>query len=256
MKTASRITHPALSQRSLWSVARYAALLAVSAAFAACGGGDAGAGGGGGPSSPQATAPTITAQPQAVSVTAGETAQFSVSADGTAPLSYQWRRNGVDIGGATASSYTTPATAVSDSGARFSVRVSNAQGSVVSGEAVLTVVAATSGPYGALRVSGTGVGSGYSYVPVGMLTSTNLHWYREPETQLVVTLYGGGTGISIVASPGTFGSYGVNFNCITNCDLAALGISVDVASRTLRFSNVTLPVVGSGTVTIDGTLSG
>jgi hypothetical protein len=90
-----------------------------------------------------AVAPTITAQPQSVTVTAGQTATFSVTAGGTAPLSYQWQRGGVDIAGATASSYTTAATTVADNGAAFSVRVTNAGGSRMSTAATLTVTAGT-----------------------------------------------------------------------------------------------------------------
>src|SRR5690606_35224797 len=66
---------------------------------------------------------------------------FSVSATGTAPLRYQWQRNGSNLSGATSPSPTLPSTTESDSGARFRVRVSNASGSVLSAEAVLTVEA-------------------------------------------------------------------------------------------------------------------
>src|SRR6267378_3072912 len=57
-----------------------------------------------------AVAPSITAQPVSQSVIAGQTATFSVTATGTAPLSYQWRRNGAAVSGATSASYTTSAT--------------------------------------------------------------------------------------------------------------------------------------------------
>src|SRR5436305_9824069 len=57
-----------------------------------------------------ATAPSITTQPASQTVTVGQTATFTVVATGTAPLSYAWRKNGTAISGATAASYTTPAT--------------------------------------------------------------------------------------------------------------------------------------------------
>ena len=41
--------------------------------------------------------PSITAQPSALSVITGQTATFSVVASGTAPLTYQWRKNGTAI---------------------------------------------------------------------------------------------------------------------------------------------------------------
>jgi hypothetical protein len=87
-------------------------------------------------------APTIETQPQAQSVTEPDTATFSIGASGTAPLTIQWRRNGVNISGANATSYTTPATsAVADNGAVFSAVVSNAAGTITSNNATLTVSA-------------------------------------------------------------------------------------------------------------------
>ncbi|MFN9676344.1 MAG: immunoglobulin domain-containing protein, partial [Betaproteobacteria bacterium] len=59
-------------------------------------------------------APNITAQPAGTSVVVGQTATFNVTAGGTAPLSYQWRRNGTNLSGATGASYTTPATTSAD----------------------------------------------------------------------------------------------------------------------------------------------
>jgi acid phosphatase len=84
-------------------------------------------------------APTITTQPTSQTVTVGQTATFTVAATGTAPLSYQWRKNGSAISGATSSSYTTPATTSADNGAQFTVAVSNSTGSVASNAAILTV---------------------------------------------------------------------------------------------------------------------
>jgi hypothetical protein len=83
--------------------------------------------------------PSITSQPANKSVTAGQTATFSVNASGSAPLSYQWQRNGTNIPGATGASYATAATVIGDSGSTFRVIVSNLAGSVTSGAAVLTV---------------------------------------------------------------------------------------------------------------------
>src|SRR5258708_32436212 len=63
-------------------------------------------------------APSITIQPGSQTVTAGQTASFSVAATGTAPLSYQWHKNGAAISGATSSRYTAPATTDCSSGAQ------------------------------------------------------------------------------------------------------------------------------------------
>jgi hypothetical protein len=91
-------------------------------------------------------APSITTQPASQTVTAGQTATFTVAATSTAPLNYQWQRNAVAISGATSSTYTTPATTSSDSGAQFTVLVSNAIGSITSNPATLTVNAAAVAP--------------------------------------------------------------------------------------------------------------
>jgi hypothetical protein len=92
------------------------------------------------------TVASITAQPASQSVTAGQTATFAVTANGTAPLTYQWRKNGANLAGSMAASYTTPATGMADNGARFDVVVSNSAGSVTSSSATLTVNAAASPP--------------------------------------------------------------------------------------------------------------
>ena len=91
------------------------------------------------PPAPIVTPPSITSQPQPVTVTVGDPAMFNVTATGTAPLSYQWRRNGIAIGGATSSTYTLASTQLSDNGVQFSVVVSNTGGSATSANALLTV---------------------------------------------------------------------------------------------------------------------
>ena len=113
--------------------------LAIVLLLAGCGGGVSN---GDGKNSPptSATAPSITLQPQSQSVIAGQTATFSVAANGTGPLSYQWKNNGANISGATSTSYTTTAT-MADNGATFSVTVSNSAGNVTSNAATLTVSA-------------------------------------------------------------------------------------------------------------------
>jgi hypothetical protein len=87
--------------------------------------------------------PTITTQPSNQAVSTGQTATFAVVAAGTAPLSYQWRKNGVNIPAATSASYTSPAAVASDNGATFDVMVSNMAGSMTSTAATLTVNSST-----------------------------------------------------------------------------------------------------------------
>ena len=91
------------------------------------------------PPQPAPAAPVITTQPAAQSVTAGQSATFTVVASGTGPLSYQWQKNGTAIAAASSASYTTPPASLADSGTRFGVVVSNAGGSKTSASAQLTV---------------------------------------------------------------------------------------------------------------------
>jgi hypothetical protein len=90
---------------------------------------------------PTSSAPQVTQQPANQTVPAGVSATFNVTASGTAPLSYQWQKNGVNIAGATASSYQTPATVLADNGSSYRVIVTNTVGSVTSNSATLTVTA-------------------------------------------------------------------------------------------------------------------
>lgn len=144
-----------------------------------------GTGVGGADSSVTNVAPTITTHPSNQSVTAGQTATFSVVAGGTAPLTYQWQKNGTNISGATNSSYTTGVTASSDTNAAFRVVVTNAQGSVTSNPATLSV--STSG------VGGAGTG--------------------ESKYQLTIFMVGSGSGSVF----GSFNNGSDSFSCLSSC---------------------------------------
>jgi hypothetical protein len=128
----------------------------------------------------------ITTQPASQTVMAGQTATFSVTATGTAPLSYQWQKNGAAISGASSASYATPATTTADNGAQFTVVVNNSAGSINSSAATLTVNAATyllstsptSLDFGNVNVGSTGslsttlTNNGSSNVTISGVTAT------------------------------------------------------------------------------------
>ena len=88
---------------------------------------------------PVATAPSIKTGPVSQTVSTGQTAFFSVVAGGTAPLTYQWLKNGSSISGATAASYTTPAVTSVENGSTFKVEINNSQGHLTSAAATLIV---------------------------------------------------------------------------------------------------------------------
>ncbi|HHJ80899.1 MAG TPA: hypothetical protein ENJ65_04620, partial [Candidatus Tenderia electrophaga] len=92
------------------------------------------------------TAPSIVAQPAAVTVTEGEDVSFSVVSAGSGPLIYQWFRDGASIAGATSASYTVTSASSLDNGSVYSCEVSNSLGSITSSGAVLTVLSDSVAP--------------------------------------------------------------------------------------------------------------
>jgi YVTN family beta-propeller protein len=94
--------------------------------------------------------PAFTKQPQSQTVSAGATATFSVTATGGG-LTYQWQSEApggssfTNITGATSSSYTTPATTLTQSGTQYMCVVTNTVGSTPSNAATLTVTTAPTG---------------------------------------------------------------------------------------------------------------
>jgi sugar lactone lactonase YvrE len=133
-------------------------------------------------------APVISVQPQSQTVNQGQNANFTVTAAGLAPLSFQWKFNGTAISGATASSYTVTNAMATNAGG-YSVVVTNNSGSVTSVVALLTVVLPgqfdslklLAGPSLQLNMSGT-PGTNYvlefssdlaHWAPLSTLSSSN-----------------------------------------------------------------------------------
>ena len=131
--------------------------LAAALALVGCGGG------GGSDSVPPPSAIGITEQPAAQTVVEGQSARFSVATNAGASATFQWRRNGVDIAGATSASYTSPPLQTTDSAAQYSVRVGSGGGSVNSASAAVLVLAdAVIAPTRTLSLAPSVTGSGIS----------------------------------------------------------------------------------------------
>lgn len=128
-------------------------------------------------------APTITTHPIAQSVAAGGNVTFTVAASGTAPFTYQWRKDGQPIGGATAATLTLSNVQTAAAGS-YDVVVSNGVGEATSNAATLTVSVVTTNaitwnfttaaPSGGLPagVSGGTVTQGNSFGATTMLTAS------------------------------------------------------------------------------------
>jgi ELWxxDGT repeat protein len=92
------------------------------------------------PGTPQP--PQILASPASISVAAGNAANFAVAVSGAGPFTYQWLKNGTAITGGTSAAFAISPVALADAGS-YTVRVTNAAGSVTSAAATLTVTAST-----------------------------------------------------------------------------------------------------------------
>lgn len=164
-----------------------AAALAGAALLAGCGGGG---GGGDTRQDPNAVAPQvprIVAQAQSVTVTAGGSASFSVQAEGTGPLAYQWARDGqsladgAGVSGATTASLALAEVVPADDGAVFQVTVRNAAGQVQGTAATLRVVLPAA-PQITQQVVATSVEAGQTAsfaVAASGAGPLEYRWYRD-----------------------------------------------------------------------------
>jgi hypothetical protein len=180
--------------------------------------------------------PSITQQPASVTVTAGQTAIFTVTATGTALLSYQWQKNGANIAGATSAAYTTPATLLSDSGSTFRVVVTNSAGSVTSSSATLTVTAGAMAPTITTQPSNQTVTAG-QMAAFGVVASgtapLSYHWLKNGTNIPSATL------ASYTTPATTLGDSGATFQVVvTN---SAGSATSSLATLTVNPSTSTLP---------------
>ena len=204
---------------------------------------------------PAPAPPSITTQPTNVTVTAPNAANFSVVATGDAPLSYQWRRNGVDIVGATSSSYTLDPTALEDSGAHFSVVVSNAVGTATSASVTLTVNVTPSITTPPASVTVVAPASATFTVVAAGTAPFTYQWRRNG------VAIGGATSASYVLNPTAAADSGATFDVVVSnaagtVTSAAATLTVNVPpSITTSPANLTVtsPAAATFSVVASGT---
>ena len=144
-------------------------------------------------------APTVTAQPTATSVVTGTTATFTVTAAGSAPLTYQWRKDGTALAGAVGATLTIPNTQPVAAGS-YTVVVTNNVGSVTSSGAALTVTAPVVPPVVNSSVTAAGgLGVPFAYLITATNTPTSFNATGLPAGLTVNTTTGVVSGTPTVA---------------------------------------------------------
>jgi Immunoglobulin domain len=207
---------------------------------------------------PTGTAPTITQQPASQSVTAGQSATFSVLATGTAPLAYQWYLNGA-AAGTDSSSFTVTAATTGQTRAQIYVLVTNAAGSATSATVTLTVTASATAPSITKQPAGVTVNAGqaatFSVTATGTAPLT-YQWFMNgtaagtnSSTFSIAQTTTGQTGAQIYVKVGNAtGSSTSNTVTLTVNPAAPTAPTI-----TLQPTNLTVTVGQSATFTVTAT---
>nr|MDP9147271.1 choice-of-anchor D domain-containing protein [Acidobacteriota bacterium] len=127
--------------------------------------------------------PVVTTQPASQTVSSGHTATFSVAATGTAPMTYQWKKNGASLSGATSSTYTTSSVSSSDNGSQFSVTIGNSYGNATSNAATLTVGSSSSTSQLSTNTSNLGFGN----VALSNTNTQNIYVSNKGRSSLTIS---------------------------------------------------------------------
>ena len=193
-----------------------------------------------------AVAPSILTPPADLSTEAGQPAVFAVIAEGTPPFSYQWLRNNEVIPGAQTERYTIPVSSSDDDGARFSVRVGNVSGVLVTSAAAtlsvrpqpgLYLVAGSAGGRG--RLAGIGTSARFAE-PVGLARDPAGNVYVADEANHTIFRIAPNLRVSIVAGRGEAGQD----------DGPAATATFNMPSGVVVDSHGNLFVVDSGSATV------
>lgn len=149
--------------------------------------------------------PLITTQPANANIDRGQTATFSIAAQGPATLAYQWRKNGIAITGATSTKLTV-ANAKDSDATSYDCIVSNGYGRTASAPAILSFASATTSDY---RLAGDRAGTAkWRWVKRfgGAAEDTTTALSTDASGNVLFGGLSGGTGPSTLKlSPSTFG---------------------------------------------------
>jgi Immunoglobulin domain/FG-GAP-like repeat len=181
-----------------------------------------------------AVAPSFTIQPAGATVVAGNPVTFAAAAKGTPSPTYQWKKNGVAISGATANSYTITKVSTASAGS-YTVVATNSAGSATSNAAVLavnTVPVFTTQP----ASKSTAVGASVTLVAAASGTPTPTYQWKK-------------TGVAI--SGATASSYTIS--SVTSASAGSYTVVASNSAGSVTSNTATLTVVGLPTITAQPT---
>jgi hypothetical protein len=174
--------------------------------------------------------PTISTQPASTRVNQAASATFSVVATGGTPYTYQWKRNGTVISGATAATLSLSNVQTSDE-ASYTVTVTNAAGSVTSNAAVLTVTVLITITTQPVSVT-TNLGTSASFSVTATGSSPTYQWKKA--------------GVNIAGATATTLSFGT----LLSSDAGSYTVVVTNAAGSVTSSAATLTVISPPTLSL------
>jgi hypothetical protein len=166
--------------------------------------------------------PTITQQPYSENIMEGSPVTFIVEVSNLDPVLYQWRRNGINIFGATNSTYSISSVLLSDHGASYQCVLLNAQGQTNSTPAILSVYPDNQPPTIASVVNNSSNRIIVTFSePVDPITATTLANYSVTTASGATpvlsapTLSSNGLSVTLTTTPLGYGSnYTITINAV------------------------------------------
>ena len=176
-------------------------------------------------------APQILGQPRGTNIIAGRSFSLTVAARGSEPLAYQWKKGGTNLEGANDSTLAFDSVSASDAGT-YTVRITNAVGSVVSSNAVVTVVSPPQFAVQATNGLRATLASAFRYDPIVAGSAAVFSLSNAPAGLSVNRTNGSVTGTPTVPAYTRFAVVASN---VAGTDTLALGLTVPAAPSGLPF---------------------
>ena len=184
----------------------------------------------------------------------GQTVTFDVTASGTAPFTYQWKKGGTNIAGATSISYVLANVTISDAAA-YTVEVSNSLGSSLSNIATLSVV---NPPVFTLQPVATNASVGQSFTLSSLATGDSPPTYQWFKNNVAISGATSATytvSSAVLADAGTYKVSASNTVSGTLVSTDSNAVAVTVIEVLVPPTFTTQPVAATVNLTQSFTLS-